>query len=100
MAKEEGSTGLLSKVSGKNGSQQLRVFQPLSANNVKRTLGSLRSGGSGECIVEALSLLGTEAPRKQSFWESREQGAGAQPVFPRKKAPTGRQAFPTAVSSG
>lgn len=34
-------------------------------------------------------------PRKQSFWESREQGAGAQPVFPRKKAPTARLAFST-----
>lgn len=99
MAKEEDSTGLLSKVSGKNGSQQLRVFQPLSANNLRPWEVS-EVVGSGECIVEALSLLGTEAPRKQSFWESREQGAGAQPVFPRKKAPTGRQAFLTAVSSG
>lgn len=34
-------------------------------------------------------------PRKQSFWESREQGAGAQPVFPRKTAPTARLAFST-----
>lgn len=100
MAKEEGSTGFPSKESGKNGSQQLRVFQPLSASDLKRTLGRSEVVDSGECTVEALSLLGTDAPRKQSFRESREQGAEAQPVFPRKKAPTARQAFPTAVSSG